>query len=278
MKTQDILKMALVQLETRYPANAEYDFLVDSEIQNREIEILKSICKYEQFFFVVNLAERKVEHVHGLSDWLGYANETFSFYDYFKIIHPRHLTALNMSAQSAFNTANSDSFKLNFMGQRVVIQIPLLHSNGTYLLTKRTLYPFQIDKKTGNVTAYLNHYVLLKDYEPLDALDLRVGNQNVIKTDLENTALNQNQKMLLASTLKPFSFNENEISILRLIAKRPEITQLEICKELDISINTLKKTTNSRILKKARACFDIEAFSNIKEVALYLKKEGIFGA
>ena len=277
MKTQNLLQIALTELDKRYPVNAQYDFLVELETQKKEISNLQVICKYEQFFFVVNLAERKIEHAHGLSDWMGYADETFSLFDYFKIIHPRHLTALNMSAQSAFNTANSDDFKLNFMGQRVVVQVPLLHKNGTYLLTKRTLYPFQIDKKTGNVTAYLNHYVVLKEYEQMDALDLRVGNQNVIRTEIENRALKENQKMLLNTSEKPFGFNENEISILKLIASKPDIKQHEICEILDISLNTLKKTTNGRILKKARDHFDIEAFSTIKEIALFLKKEGVFG-
>ncbi|MCP9770315.1 winged helix-turn-helix domain-containing protein [Lacihabitans sp. LS3-19] len=277
MLPQNFLQIALLELEKRYPQGAVYDFLVDKNTQKTEIESLKKTTKYEQFFFVINLPERKVEYAYGLAEWLGYADASFTLFDYFRIIHPRHLTALNMSAQSAFETANSDAFNLKFMGQRIVIQIPLLHANGKYLLCKRTLYPFQIDKKTGIVTSYLNHYVVLKEYQDLDALDLRVGNETQLNTNAENKALKQNQKVLLDTTNKPFSFNTKEIKILELIAQKPDITQKEICEELKIRLETLQKTTNRRILAKAREHFDIEAFSSIKEVALYLKKEGILG-
>lgn len=59
----------------------------------------------------------------------------------------------------------------------------------------------------------------------MDAL-VRVGNQNVIRTEIENRALKENQKMLLNTSEKPFGFNENEeISILKLIAKQADIKQ-----------------------------------------------------
>jgi hypothetical protein len=82
-----------------------------------------------------------------MGEWLGYPYSNFALFDYFRIIVPKNLATLNMSVQSAFATANSDASSLKFMGQKIVIQIPLLHANGKYILTKRTLYPFQIDKK-----------------------------------------------------------------------------------------------------------------------------------
>ncbi len=275
MIQQNFLQIALEELNKRYPADARYDFLVDKSTQETEISNLKKTVKYEQFFFVLNLPERKIEHAHGIGEWLGYADGSFALFDYFKIIHPRHLAALNMSAKSAFETANSDAFSLKFMGQKIVIQIPLLHANGKYILTKRTLYPFQIDKKTGMVTSYLNHYVVLKEYQDLDALDLRVGNEAELMTKAENKALKKNQKILLDASNKPFSFNPNEIKILELIASKPDITQKEICKTLAIKLETLQKTTNRRIIAKAREHFNIEAFSSMKEVAMFLKKEGV---
>ncbi len=275
MIQQNFLQIALEELNKRYPQDAEYDFLVDKATQENEIENLKKTVKYEQFFFVLNLPERKIEHAHGIGEWLGYADANFSLFDYFRIIHPRHLASLNMSAQSAFATANSEAFSLKFMGQKIVIQIPLLHANGKYILTKRTLYPFQIDKKTGKVTSYLNHYVVLKEYQDLDALDLRVGNEAELVTKAENKALKSNQKILLDATKKPFSFNAKEIKILELISAKPDITQKEICNALDIKLETLQKTTNRRIIAKAREHFEIEAFSSMKEVAMFLKKEGV---
>jgi hypothetical protein len=120
-------------------------------------------------FFVLNIIKRKIEHVHGIADWLGYPDSTFSFQDYIKIIHPRHLPSHNMLADSAFKTANSDEFSIKFMSQRIVIQLPLRHYNGKYILVKRTLSPFQINKD-GRILSYLNHFVILKDYNELDVI------------------------------------------------------------------------------------------------------------
>jgi hypothetical protein len=80
-----------------------------------------------------------------MGEWLGYPYANFALFDYFRIIDPKNLTTLNMSVQSAFATANSDAFSLKFMGQKIVIQIPLLLANGKYILIKRTRYPYQID-------------------------------------------------------------------------------------------------------------------------------------
>ncbi|MDZ7935948.1 MAG: winged helix-turn-helix transcriptional regulator [Emticicia sp.] len=222
------------------------------------------------------MVKRKIEYVNGVSNWLGYADSHFSIIDYFKIIHPRYADLLMMSAKSAIKTANSGNFELKFMEQHLVIQIPLLNADGKYILTKRTLYPFQIDKN-GKILAYLNHFVVLKEYSELNVLDLRVGNRTKIDTNLEAEALKTIQSETLKKTEKPFGFSKKEIDILRLIAQNTNITHQEISERLGLNINSLKKTHNYRILKNAREYFKISAFSSIKEVAIYLKENNVFG-
>ncbi|WP_304234835.1 hypothetical protein, partial [Jiulongibacter sediminis] len=186
MTPKQLLEKALQLLQKNYPSEFSYEPLISEERQVLEIEKLKNCIPYEQFFFVVNLTKKVTEHQNGMEEWLGYNNLQFDLYKYFSIIHPRHLSSINNLAGSAFTVANSGNYDVAFMNHRVVVQIPLRHAKGNYLLFKRTLYPFQIDR-SGKVLAYLNHYVLLRDYDESDSLDLRIAlNQRVVSTS-ENT-------------------------------------------------------------------------------------------
>ncbi len=273
MKKENILKQILEMLDKHYLENEIYEPIISELVQQNEIDNLKKTVRYEQFFFVLNIIKRKIEHVHGVAEWLGYADSKFSFYDYIKIIHPRHLPSLNMLADSAFKTANSNEFTLKFMEHRIVVQVPLLNANGNYILTKRTLYPFQIDR-SGKVLAYLNHFVILKEYNEQDTLTPRVGNDFKLNSAPEFFSVKSNQPKITLSDKKPFGFNKTELAILLEIVNNSEITQKEISQHLNISLDTLRKTYNRRILSKARESFGIESFSTIKDVALYLKTEG----
>lgn len=273
MEKENILEQIIGMLNKHYPENEVYEPLISEPIQQNELDDLKRTVKYEQFFFVLNIIKRKIEHVYGIADWLGYADSTFSFYDYIKIIHPRHLPSLNMLADSAFKTANSDEFSIKFMSPRIVIQLPLQHHNGKYILVKRTLSPFQINKD-GKVLSYLNHFVVLKEYNELDTIDARVGNEYKITSTEEIRSVKDKQPKLTDTNKKPFGFNKKELSIIQQIADNQTITQKEICKNLDLSLDTLRKTYNRRILSKARESFKIETFETIKDVAIYLKNEG----
>ncbi len=275
MQSDDILKRAFSMLNELYPLDAQYEFAFASEKQLDEIEKLKYTVPYEQFFFVLNLANRQLEYVNGVNSWLGYSNEQFSLYDYFKIIHPFHLSAITMSAMATFDTANSGEFNVKFMQHRVVAHLPLLNSNGKYYLTKRTLYPFQMDKISKKITAYLNHFVIIKEYHELDTLDLRVGNESIFGDGPEEGKVLKSRRMHVLNHAMLKTFNHKEIKLLNLLAENPEITQKEMAETLQIKLDTLRKTTNSRILSKARELTGSAAFQNLKEVALYLKKEGL---
>jgi hypothetical protein len=275
METKSFLEFALTELEKRYPINGIYEPLIDEKTQIAEIENLTKAIKYEQCFFVVNLLKRKLEHVHGISQWLGYPDDTFGFIDYFKIIHPRHRAALNLSAMSAFDTANTPEVTLGFMSPRIVVQLPLLHADGTYVLMKRSLYPFQIDK-SGKVLAYLNHFSVIKQYDEQDNLHPEISKSfttaNSAAAELYATENEKNRaKMKILE-----SFNKNELRILSFLVKNPEASNSEISTALDLSLNSLNKSFNSRILNKARAEFQTEQFDSLKSVVIYLKSEGIF--
>jgi hypothetical protein len=272
---KNMLESIVETLNRLYPLGKIYFPIVEESSQLDEIQRLKGTVKYEQFYFVLNLVDRKIEFANGLREWLGYNDETFTIFDYIKIIHPRHFYSLNLSAKSAFESANSYKFRLKFMSQKVVLQIPLLHNNGKYYTVKRTLYPFQIDQD-GQVLAYLNHFVVLKEYNEFDLLDLRIGNGEFLSSENENIDFKNNQLLnLKASKIMTTKFNEKELDILKLIANKPYIKMKEIAEILDKNLITIQKTDSKRILEKARTIFEIEEFSNLKEVAFYMKRDGL---
>ena len=239
-----------------------------------EIENLSKTIKYEQCFFVVNLLKRKLEHLRGIREWLGYHEEEFGFMEYFKIIHPRHRAALNLSAMSAFDTANSKEVSIGFMSPRIVVQIPLLHADGSYILMKRSLYPFQIDK-SGMVLSYLNHFSIIKQYEENDNLHPEISKSFFTKDNPVAAVFEASRERNISETQILEAFNKNEINILSFLSKNPNTSNAELSEALGISLNSLNKSYNSRILNKSRVVFQSEQFDSLKAVALYLKSEGI---
>lgn len=163
MNQSELLKFATQILDKQYPSTETYTPTISKERQEKEIEQLKNTVKYEQFFFVLDAVKKQIKYINGVNHWMGFVEEEFDILQYLKIIHPLHLENLLISAESAFHTANKGKFKLDLMSDRVVAQVPLLNSSGKFIVCKRSLYPFQIDTK-GRVTAYLNHFVLLKEY------------------------------------------------------------------------------------------------------------------
>jgi hypothetical protein len=275
MKLTEIYKNAMSILDSFYPNDSNYRPQISPETQFEELKQLNQTIKYEQFYFVLDLVDKKIKNVSGLSDWLEYPNETFDIMEYLKIMHPRHRLSIFNSAISAFQLANSSDFMLKFMNQRLVAQLPLLHKNGKYYVCKRSLYPFQISD-TGQIMAYLNHFVIIKEYDELDTLDLRIGNNAVIKQGFEMDAYQKGLSIFNKEASLNFGFNKKEILILEALANDASLGHAELAKLLDINLSTLKKTYNSRILNKARSYFNIESFSNIKEVAQFMRREGLF--
>lgn len=265
----EILENVNLILNQVYPIGTVYQPTVSQKNQDATIVSLKSCIPFEQFFLVLNLADRKLEYVNGFEKWLGYRDDTFSFFDYIKIIHPSHLPSLNTLASSAFSTAHSGDYKLGFMSHSISIQLPLRHISGKYILTKRRLYPFQIDK-SGKVLSYLNHYVILKEFDERDALEPRVTGA----TKKEDVIIEQVLEKSKKSNSGRINWSKKELEILKLVGKQPNLTHREIAEKLQINPDTLRKTDNHRITRKAKEFFHLESFSSVKDVALFLKNQG----
>lgn len=276
MNTQDFLTKFRNLIDELYPLDAKYDGIVSYEKQLEHIESLKKSISYEQLFFVLNLENRQIEHAHGLEDWLGLHSSQFDIYRYLSIIHPSHYLSLMHLASSSFKIANSGDYDLAFMSHRVVIQIPLRHSNGKYLLFKRTLYPFQIDK-SGKVTAYLNHFVLLREYLEEDSLAMRVSLNTRIVSLGEHDSVT-NDKLARVSNYGALPFNKQYLKFLKRLADYPESTNKELAAYCNVKESTVSKSWNVRINKIAKEFFKKERFGDgekVKHIASFMRKEGL---
>lgn len=267
-----IYQFALKKLDILYPKHKEYELIIDAKTQQLEIENLKHTIKYEQFFFVVDLLERKLKHVHGISDWLGYADPTFSFLDYFKIMHPNDLASLDMLANSSFETANSKKFEINFMREKITAQLALKHFNQNYISIKRSLYPFQFDK-SGKVVAYLNHFVILKEYNPADVIPPRFSNDQKIQLHPEEENARANTLKSLDKIIEPLKLSETEAAILKLFLQKPEYSNENVSNELNIPLSTVKNTASPRILKKARTYYKMPEIIYLKDLVAFIQKK-----
>ncbi len=272
MITPEILhQSAITILEKYYPSGAHYRPKVNEEVQLNEIEQLKKNVKYEQFFFVLDLVGKKLTNVNGFSEWLGWADQSFSFFQYFQILHSHFYDSIMQVAESSFEMANSQKFEIHFMKNSIVALIALRHKNGKYFLVKRSLYPFQIDEN-GAVTAYLNYFVLIGEYQELG---IRIANGSQIFAMNEQTFFKQKQAEVLKQKKKVFKLNKTELQIIRLISENPELTLKNISEQFGINQSTLESTHNSRILKKMRDHFNTEIFKTLKDVAIFLKMRGV---
>ncbi len=150
------------------------------------------------------------------------------------------------------------------------------HANGKYLLCKRSLYPFQLDTEK-NISIYLNHFVILKEYEESDNLPFRVGHGYTLDSLHEREQMVKISSECFKNDPNGPSFSPKEWMILKYISQNNPKSHKDIAQMLGISLTTLQKTDNTRILQKARNYFQLENFENIRDVAIYLERMGVMG-
>jgi hypothetical protein len=238
--------------------------------QLKQVEILKQTVPYGKFFFVVDVLEHgEISHAHGLKEWLGIDDWTFSFKNYLSIIHPGYLQTLYLLANSAHTIANDNKNVISFMANKYIIKLPLLSrkegfEKEKYVTVVRTLSPWQLDQYNRTV-AYINEFQLLGDYdEEKDTFS------PIVMKDFYNRD-NHLEKKLRTITSKAFSkpFTSKELNILRLYAYEKGINITEISKKLKYK-ETAILTWNRRIIVKAETIFNIE-FKTALSVANFLR-------
>lgn len=243
---------------------------VSQSQQLKQVEILKQTIPHGKFFFVVDVLEHgEISHAHGLKEWLGIDDWTFSFKSYLSVIHPGYLQTLYLLANSAHTIANDKKNTMSFMANKYIIKLPILSrkeglNKEKYVTVIRTLSPWQLDQYNRTV-AYINEFQFLGDYdEEKDTVSPVIIKDFYNRDDkLENT--------LRTITAKKFSkpYTSRELNILRLYAYEKGITISDISKRLKYK-ETAILTWNRRIIVKAETIFNIE-FKSALSVANFLR-------
>ena len=274
MKVTNPLHTVLQILDKLYPITDQHVPTISEEKHEWELEKLSKTVEYGQFFFVLDLVNRKIIRANGLKRWLGYDDGNFTLAKYISIIHPRNLETLNVFAQAAFEIANSKEHKVTFMEQKYSVQLPLFHEDGNYISTKRSLYPFQISED-GKVMAYLNHFTIVKDdFDATIALSPEVKTTyQKYQKDSASNAVKQKAKNIIASSSKIAGFSQRQLTILSKIVNNPTKNQGQIFDEL--GVKSTRNTDISRIITQARLHYENEDFTTLKEIALFLQREGL---
>jgi hypothetical protein len=169
---QETYKLFIAMMDKIFPPAEKPSLQLQiSESQHiKQIEILKQTIPHGKFFFVVDVLEHgEITHAHGLKEWLGIDDWTFSFKSYLSIIHPGYLQTLYLLAGSAHKIANDKKNKIEFMANKYIIKLPITsRKDGVdkekYVTVVRTLSPWQLDQYNRTV-AYINEFQLLGDYD-----------------------------------------------------------------------------------------------------------------
>ncbi len=269
MTAETVYKDAIMNMSNFASLFIEPFAITESQHLEDVLQMEKNI-KNEYFFFVVNIAEGKVEHTHGAGKWLGYTDTGFTFKKYIYSIHPAQYTTLSKIAGNILQTLFKNDYEIKYLTHRFISNTVLKHADGSYLVFKRISSPWQWDKNK-KLSAYLNEFYLLGkfDGESFSPRSSNVHNvkgiEAAIESEIRNTLRNNSEEYL--------PFTTQQYRVLRILAYNPEYNENEIAAVLGIAKNTVH-THAKNILPLARDYFS-RPFSNTRETAIFLKKEGL---
>ncbi|MBE7170162.1 MAG: hypothetical protein INR73_06210 [Williamsia sp.] len=254
-------------LSQKWLPEPAYTKMVSQEEQNREIQLLAETLHYDRFFFVINLHDCKIEHVHGVERWLGYPDKDFTLLKFLQIIHPSHLGAHHLTATQLITGLMRGDWKVEFMKQRYITNIALQHSKGHYILFKRLASVFQYNDK-HQLLEYVNEFTWMGEYNE--------ESYKIAATDAQGTKLSWLDDVL-QRTRQAFQDGKflsfQELRILRKYAYAPDISVADIAQSFKVMESTVV-THKRRILLKAEEIFHIR-FENIRQLARFLREQGL---
>lgn len=235
-----------------------------------ELKLLADTLHRGNFFFVVDYQTGRLEHAHGLSQWLGWDDQHFQLAHYFQIILPSHLPSLTIMAANALRIAQSSNFPLSFTANKLVVQIPLRHRDGTYWLCKRTVSPWQYSSNR-RILALLNEYTLVKPYEG-EPLSPHIIAANGLRTEaLENLLRTYNFDSLQNAQTRPFT--TAELRIARKLAYTPGVSVRELSEAFKSSERTIE--THLRHIRIKAAEHFMIPFATSLEAARYIRGQAL---
>jgi DNA-binding CsgD family transcriptional regulator len=225
----------------------------------------------QKFFFIVDLSNLSIIHANGISDWLGYDNETFTLSFYPTIVHPNHLDAMLFLGKSITEVVKSRKIEVGFMKEKFTIDIALKHADGHYILVRRALSYWDFDANMQMPTAYINEFSILENFEEEYSPGIRPRT-----TDFNNNRVKYFEEALRESSCnlleKEKKFSVQELRILRRYAHNKNLDTKEIASAFKISIRTAE-THNKNIIVKYNDFFPSHPLKSVKEIALFMRLE-----
>jgi hypothetical protein len=245
---------------------------VSAKDQAAELTLLAETIPRGNFFFVVDYQTGQVASTNGLSRWLGWDDDGFQLAHYCHIIHPSHLPSLTIMAANALRVAKASTFPLGFVQNKLVVQLPLLHSDGTYWLCKRTLSPWQFTANR-HILALLNEYTLVKPYEGESLSPHIIAANGVRSVALENLLRTENYESLLAGGVFTKPFTTAELRIARKLAYNQDSS----VRELSTSFKTSERTmeTHLRNIRTKATDHFMLSFATSLEAVRYIRGQAL---
>jgi DNA-binding CsgD family transcriptional regulator len=229
--------------------------------------VIESPYLFNNFHWVTNILNQKLDFVHGVEHILGYKNADFSLEKSVEIIHPNYrdfvveygLMAYRMLREPRYNALSSRS--------HYCIQYPVRRADGKYILVQMNATVIQTDKE-GNPIANYNRFDILGTFLEVPILIrprvyFRDSNWGILEQEAEKDISERVSKIML----ERLKITPRELTILKDFAL--DLGGIEIAEKLKIAPETVKHHSK-KILKKARIHLS-QYFKNVKEVAIYLK-------
>ena len=256
--------------EEVYQNSEAYEFLILQDIQSKEIFKLHNGLREEQFFMVVDLLNLKIIEHGGLEEF-GHDGRNFTLKSYFEMIPANGvMSLLTALGKQTFLLSKFDL--LGFLKPSYIVQVPMKvkKNDDTLYLVKRSISPWQITK-CGKITAYLSHFTVIKTYD-FEELNPRIIG---IPDDYQTTVMNA-----FNLNFKQLKNNENLFSPKELLVLETYLDDSKNSKDvallLKIKIQTLNGY-NKSIMQKAKRMFSEDLpVKSARDVAKYLKNNGLF--
>jgi hypothetical protein len=250
------------------PSENIYKPMVKKELQQKQLSALNETLSDESFYFVFNLLTCELDAVKNAGKLLGYPDHEFTVSRYLNCIHPGQAIQFNMIAHSMYKILCKGIFKLQFSTQKYISLIALKQYNDEYIVFKKTTSVFQYDNE-NRLLAQLNEFTKIGIYEAEPMRPRVIETNGFQKDEFERQVF----QMVLKNFMEQKYFSDKEFEVLKYYAGNESINRKQLAELLGVTVTTID-TFIKRILVKARTTFT-HPFSDVKAVALYLKKEKI---
>jgi PAS domain-containing protein len=156
----------------RYSTDLNPEFVMKDRV--KEFKDFKQFLEYfshhDECYTHFDMKTLTVQWSYGFTRWLGYDSKEIegAGYDHMKmLVHP-FITSWYTAFLKSMYLVFVENTKLTDLKPRFVINIPVQHKDGRYLLVKQMSMPYGINEN-GKVFGFINSYSIFGDYqaEPL---------------------------------------------------------------------------------------------------------------